>query len=108
MLRASMGGDELGGRDGVAALAAQVGRGDEPAQRRPALARGESDGPAAAPGEHGDPWQARVDEGPSSHRRAHGPAGTGPLARGGSRARSTPRIGAMPCSMQARTNFTAP
>ena len=82
LLRASMGGDELGGRDGVAALAAQVGRGDEPAQRRPPLARGESDGPATAPGEHRDPRQAGIDEGPSSHRRAHGPAGTGPLARG--------------------------
>ena len=81
VLRAGMGGDELGGRDGVAALAAQVGRGDEPAERRPPLARGEPDG-AAAPGEHRDPRQPRVDEGASAHRGAHGPAGTGPLAGG--------------------------
>ena len=98
-------GDEARGRDGVAALAAQVGRGDEAAERRPPLARGEAG--AAAAGQHGDAREPGVDEGAAAHRGAHG---TSRWRSGcsGPRARSTPRIGATSCSMQERTNFTAP
>ena len=83
VLRAGMGGDELGGGDGVAALTTQVRCGHEPAHRRPPRTRGQSEGTAAAPGEHRDPRQSWVDESTTTNGCTALPTGTAPFTKRG-------------------------
>jgi hypothetical protein len=59
-------GDQVERADRVAALAGEVGRGDQPAQRRPA---------AATTGQERDPRQPGVTEGTAADRSAPTPSG---------------------------------
>ena len=59
-------GDELRRGDRLAALTAEVGGGDQPAEPPPSGAGVETRAPATS--EHGDPWPSGVDDRPAPHR----------------------------------------
>ena len=118
-------GEQVGAGDRHAALAAQVGLGDQPAQRRPADAGGGAAprprastvtrgrrGSTIAPPRTGVRERGRAAGAPASRPdRPVPPAGAAALTApgtSGSTARSTPSTGAMPARPHAVANRTAP